>query len=176
MLTPESIYRPGPPRTEKVSASRSLWMGLWVLLVRLRFFLVLLAVLLLVGYWQVLGNYWDRLTGSKSVSDGAISLDTEYWCPMCPGVVSDWPAICPVCNMDLIRRKKGEAVVLPEGLVARMQFSPYRVQLAGIRTSLISRQPLTREIVLGGRLKDLSPSETMADAVSPAVPPALHVP
>jgi hypothetical protein len=36
--------------------------------------------------------------------------------------------------MDLIPRKKADAVLLPEGVVARMQLSPYRVQLAGIRT------------------------------------------
>ena len=53
---------------------------------------------------------------------------------MDPGVISVWPAICPICNMDLIPRKKTDAVLLPEGVVARMQLSPYRVQLAGIRT------------------------------------------
>jgi Cu(I)/Ag(I) efflux system membrane fusion protein len=150
-----------------------------VVQVRLRFVAVLLAAFLIVGFWGSLRNVWDtmvhRMMGAH-VGQQAVSGDTEYWCPMCPGVVSDWPAICPVCNMDLIRRKKGEAVVLPEGLVARMQFSPYRVQLAGIRTSLISRQPLTREIVLGGRLKDLLKSDNLADTVSPAVPRPLHVP
>src|SRR5205807_654695 len=52
-------------------------------------------------------------------------------------------------------RKRGEAVVLPEGVVARMQFSPYRVQLAGIKTSVVSRQALSREIVVAGRLVSL---------------------
>jgi YHS domain-containing protein len=69
---------------------------------------------------------------------------------MCPGVVSDWPSKCPVCNMTLVRRKKGEATPLPDGVLARMQFSPYRVQLAGIRTSPVTYSPLTREVVLAG--------------------------
>src|SRR5262245_49749711 len=150
-----------------------------VVQVRLRFVAVLLVAFLVVGFWGNLRNVWDtmthRLMGAR-VGEQAIAGETEYWCPMCPGVVSDWPAICPVCNMDLIRRKRGEAVVLPEGLVARMQFSPYRVQLAGIKTSVISRQPLTRDIVLGGRLKGLSKSENVADTASPAVPRLLHVP
>ena len=60
-----------------------------------------------------------------------MSADTEYWCPMCPGVVSDWPTKCPVCNMALVRREKGEMTPLPDGVVARVQLSPYRLQLAG---------------------------------------------
>jgi Cu(I)/Ag(I) efflux system membrane fusion protein len=119
-------------------------------MVRLRFFFVLAAVLLLVGYWHVLRNYWDRLTRPGASAEGAISLDTEYWCPMCPGVVSDWPSKCPVCNMALVRRKKGEAVPLPDGVLARMQFSPYRIQLAGMRTAAIEYRPLRRGIVLVG--------------------------
>jgi hypothetical protein len=138
------------------------WLGLWVLLVRLRFFLVLLVVLLLVGYWHVLGDYWDRLTGSGSASDKPISFDTEYWCPMCPGVVSDWPGKCPVCNMSLVRRKKGEAVPLPDGVLARMQFSPYRVQLAGIRTATVEYRPLRREVVLVGAVESSAPASIVA--------------
>ncbi len=124
--------------------------ALHVLLVRLRFVLVLLAVLLLVGYWHVLRNYWDRLTRPARGADTAVSSDTEYWCPMCPGVLSDWPNKCPVCNMALVRRKKGEAAPLPDGVVARMQLSPYRVQLAGVRTTSVAYLPLAREAVLVG--------------------------
>lgn len=141
-----SFFEPGSGSPTR----RSLWLAARVLLVRLRFFLVLAAVLLLVGYWHVLRNYFDRLTRSSTASGGAISADTEYWCPMCPGVVSDWPGKCPVCNMKLVRRKKGEAVPLPDGVLARMQFSPYRVQLAGIRTADIEYRSLRREVVLVG--------------------------
>src|SRR4051812_29475108 len=86
------------------------------LLVRLRFALLLLGVALLIAVWPWLRNYWERLTGPISGVDTSVSVDTEYWCPMCPGVVSDWPGKCPVCHMDLVRRKKGEAVPLPDGV------------------------------------------------------------
>ena len=119
---------------------------------------MLVVAFLVIGLWGNLRNAWDtlshRLTGSNP-AQGTVSNDTDYFCPMCPGVASDWPAICPVCNMDLVRRKKGETVVLPEGVVARMQFSPYRVQLAGIKTSVVSRQNLSREIIVAGRLVGL---------------------
>src|SRR5207244_56635 len=60
------------------------------------------------------------------------------------------PSKCPVCNMTLVRRRRGEAVPLPDGVLARMQLSPYRVQLAGITTAPVAYRPLARETVLPG--------------------------
>jgi hypothetical protein len=130
----------------------SLGAGLRIALARLRFFLLLGAVLLIVGTWPTLRNLWDTLTGPSGV-ESAVAPDIEHWCPMCPGVVSDWPGKCPVCHMALVRRKKGEMTALPDGVVARMQFSPYRVQLAGIHTWPVEYHPLIREITLAGLLE-----------------------
>jgi hypothetical protein len=118
----------------------------------LRFLFVFAFAFIVVGKWDVLRNYWDRLTRGATHNQGmqAISKDTEYFCPMCPGVVSDWPSKCPVCNMALVRRKRGEAVPLPDGVVARMQLSPYRLRLAGVQTSPVEYQPLVREIAATG--------------------------
>ena len=126
MKSRESATRPGDEvrRTVAVdSASRRnvapqrLVADRACLQVRLRFVVVLAATFLVVGLWGDLRNIWDtwrhRLAGSHA-GQQAVSIDTEYFCPMCPGVVSDWPAICPVCSMDLVRRKKGRC-----GAVAR---------------------------------------------------------
>jgi hypothetical protein len=140
-------------------ASRVDWRKLrWALQaaqVRLRFLVVLAAAFLVVGKWHVLRNYWDRFTTptASGALGGGVSTDTEYFCPMCPGVVSTWPSKCSVCNMPLVRRRKGAAVQLPDGVVARMQLSPYRVQLAGIHTSQIGYLPLTRSAVAIGRVR-----------------------
>ena len=72
---------------------------------------------------------------------------------MDPGVISVWPAICPICNMDLVPRKKMEAVMLPEGVISRMQLSPYRIQLAGIRTSVIEPRSLKFERRFSGVIR-----------------------
>jgi hypothetical protein len=96
----------------------------------------------------VIRNYWDRLTrraAVEEVAQGAVSGAIEYFCPMDPGVVSDWPGRCGVCNMGLVRRRRGEAVLLPDGVVARMQLSPYRIQLGGIRTVPVDYRPLERD-------------------------------
>jgi YHS domain-containing protein len=123
-----------------------------VALARLRFVLLLAAALLLVAGWPTLRNLWDKMTGPGG-ADPSVSPDTEYWCPMCPGVSSDWPGKCPVCHMTLVRRAKGEMTPLPDGALARTQLTPYRVQLAGVHTSAVEFRPLAREIVLAGLLE-----------------------
>jgi membrane fusion protein, copper/silver efflux system len=123
--------------------------------VRLRIPVVLVLAAVVVGRWDVIRNYWDRLSrpiASESISQRAVSADTEYFCPMDPGVISDWPGKCGACNMALVRRKRGEAFMLPDGVVARMQLSPYRVQLAGIQTAPAAFLPLMREVESSGRV------------------------
>ena len=119
--------------------------------VRLRFVAILLAAFVVVGNWDSLRNggetFARRVFGTGlSASEEAVSTDTEYFCPMDPGILSMWPGRCGACNMALVRRKKGEASPRPDGVIARMQFSPYRVQLAGLQTAPVSYRPLAREV------------------------------
>ena len=111
--------------------------------VRLRFVIVLFVAFVVVGRWETWRNYWDKWTrpliGGAAYA-GTVSADTEFFCPMCPGVLSDWPAICPVCHMDLVTRRRGEPVVLPDGTLSRMQLAPYRIQQAGIHTTELQLQ------------------------------------
>jgi multidrug efflux pump subunit AcrA (membrane-fusion protein) len=142
---------PGSSPTEKPAA-----FAVRVVLVRIRFLAVPLAAFVLVASWPVLHNAWDTLTRTwrgPEAGLGSVSLDTEYFCPMCPGVLSDWPGKCPVCNMALVQRKRGAAVPLPDGVVARMQLSPYRVQLAGVRTEEVAYRPLVREVETAGTVE-----------------------
>jgi hypothetical protein len=139
--------------------------ALALLQVRLRIPAALLLAAVVVGQWDVIRNYWDRLTrpiAAESLASRAVSADTEYFCPMDAGVVSDWPAKCGACNMALVRRKRGEAVMLPDGVIARMQLSPYRVQLAGVRTAPASFLPLMRELESSGVVVRGQSSATVA--------------
>ena len=104
--------------------------------VRFRFLFAIALLAILAAIWPWLTNGWERIYArfSPIMFDSGVASDREYFCPMDPGIVSDWSAICPICNMDLISRRKGESLILPSGVVARMQLSPYRVSLAGVRT------------------------------------------
>ncbi len=123
--------------------------------VRLRFLVALGVAFLLVGRWDVLRTYWDRWTApaARDPAMGAVSADTEYFCPMDPGVLSVWPGKCPVCHMALVRRSKGDMGPLPSGVVARVQFSPERVLLGGIRAEPVRYRPLAKEIRSAGAVK-----------------------
>jgi Cu(I)/Ag(I) efflux system membrane fusion protein len=133
---------------------RNLRWWLRVIEVRLRFVVLVLVVLAVATQWQRLRGAWDDwwYAWSSAPTPSGVSGEIEYFCPMDPGVVSIWPAICPICNMDLVQRKKHDAQLLPEGVVARMQISPYRVQLAGIQTTEVASRKLIHEIPVAGVL------------------------
>ena len=134
--------------------------ALRVVQVRLRFFFVLAAIFLVLTGWRWLqrARDWTLMNWSgPASSDAGVSPDTEYFCPMCPGVLSNWPEKCPVCKMPLVRRRKGEAQLLPEGVVARMQLSPYRLQLAGIQTAAVTYEPLERRWTSWGKVQPQLP-------------------
>ena len=96
--------------------------------VRLRLPIVLIFAALVVGQWDVILNYWGRLTrviqSSESIAHQVVSSDTEYFCPMDPGVVTDWPSKCGICNMALVRRKRGEALRCPTAWWRGCSFHP----------------------------------------------------
>jgi membrane fusion protein, copper/silver efflux system len=149
MSTPDPA--PCPPAPQPARRWLPLRAGA-VVLARARFLLLVGGLLGLIAAWPFLQNYWAKLTGTAPTG-GTVSPDTEYWCPMCPGVVSDWPTKCPVCNMTLVRRQKGEMTPLPDGVVARVQLSPYRLQLAGVRTSAVEYLRMEYEVTAAGFLE-----------------------
>ncbi len=122
-----------------------------VILKRLRFIAVLAAVGVFIGYWDTVKNYWDKWTQPKSVAVEELEPGQEFYCPMDPQVIrstydpnGDVPK-CPICGMPLSVRKKGEAVKLPEGVTGRVQLSPERIQLAGIKTVSIDYRPVAKQ-------------------------------
>jgi hypothetical protein len=95
--------------------------------IRLRFIIVLVAVAVVVGQWDWIKNTIDKWTRPSEGAelDGGI----EFYCPMEPHVVrheydpGGRVPKCPICRMDLVLRKKGEPVHLPDGVLARAGFA-----------------------------------------------------
>ncbi len=143
---------PAPPKSSArrmPSRLRPLVVGLRIAAARLRFLAVFAAVFAIIGSWDVISTYSSRLM-RRSAPESGVSSDTEYFCPMDPGVVGDWPSKCPVCNMTLVLRKRGEAAALPEGVMARMQLTPYRLWLGGVATAPVDYEALSRSVELPG--------------------------
>lgn len=139
-----------------LDASRTSWQKLKLVVkvveVRLRFVAVLAITGLVIGYWDTLGNYWDKWARSPSAGVVAVASDTELYCPMHPSVVrrglepnGEVPK-CPICGMPLSLRKKGDVPPLPPNVTGRVQLSPDRIRMAGIRTETIGYRPLTKVI------------------------------
>lgn len=124
------------------------WAVTRVLLARLRFLAVFLIAALVVGYWEDIRNHIDKWTRPPLSAEALAQAqsDIEYYCVMHPNVIRSEPGDCPICGMPLAKRKKGEVMELPAGVTSRVQLTPNRIALAGIETSPVSFQALTREI------------------------------
>jgi Cu(I)/Ag(I) efflux system membrane fusion protein len=118
---------------------------------RLRFLAVLVCTSLVFAYWDTLWNRYDKWMRPAALLHVAIS-GVEYYCPMHPQVVQEDPGTCPICGMNLARRKKGEKAALPEGALSRVQFVPARVKQAGIQTALVSFAPMMETLTTVGNV------------------------
>ncbi|MCC6418203.1 MAG: efflux RND transporter periplasmic adaptor subunit [Gemmataceae bacterium] len=126
------------------------WVRFWLFVktARLRFIAVLAAVGGVIAYWDTLMAWYDKVT-RPAAEQVAAAAGFEFWCPMHPTITREQPDKCPICGMPLSKRKKGEIgeeEPLPPGVVNRIQLTPYRVALAGIRTARVGYEPLTRVI------------------------------
>src|SRR5438105_839048 len=137
------------------SLSWKVWQVLKTIQARLRFVAILVALGLVIGNWTLLNAYWEKWTRSHA-DEHAEASGFEWFCPMHPFIVRDNPKEkCPICHMDLARRKKGteETAALPPGVVSRVQLTPYRVVLAGVQTSMAQYLPLSREMTTTGSVE-----------------------
>ena len=137
-----------PPRP-----GRFWWVGF--LFARLRFVVILAAIGLVLVKWDTLQGHYEKWVRPASDAAGA-DPDHEFFCPMHPAVVRETnKEKCPICFMPLSKRKKGEATddPLPAGTVSRVQLTPYRVVLAGVRTVPVGYHPLAKEITTVGTVE-----------------------
>ena len=127
-----------------------------VIEVRLRFVAVLVAVGMLIGYWDTIKNHWDKWTRPAAVATHQLPAGREFYCPMHPKVIRSGfepdgsVPRCPICGMPLSERSVGESEPLPEGVTSRVQLSPDRIQLAGVATVEIGYRPMSRQVTTVG--------------------------
>lgn len=150
------------------------WRRMWwwfdfiilVKLARLRFIGILLVIGIIITQWDTLLAYYEKWT-RPSGDMAAVKGDIEYFCPMHPSVVRDnSKEKCPICFMPLSKRKKGEMTeeALPDGVVNRVQLSPYRIVLAGVQTWKVDYIPLAKEINAVGTVEFNERGQTTVSA------------
>jgi membrane fusion protein, copper/silver efflux system len=97
----------------------------------------------------------DKLVGPGHGSAGVAKL---YYCPMHPSVVQDHPGECPICSMTLVLKPESGATPPPQATMtvpppsavvpglAPIDLTPERIQLTGMKTAPVMRQPLRSEL------------------------------
>ena len=128
------------------SAMHSLWWALDIVSVRLRFILLMVLVGLVVGYWEDISNHVDRWLRPAKTPSLVAATEVEYYCPMHPNIIRSEPGNCPICGMPLVERAKTDHAELPEGVLAREQLTPLKVQMGSIASTPVEYRLLTREI------------------------------
>ena len=134
---PVDASRPASPNDAPLTGRQKAWLVVRIVLKRVRFLAVLLAVGMFIGYWDLVKNYWDKWTQPRGVAVHQLEPGHEFYCPMDPQVVrstyepnGDVPK-CPICGMPLSVRTQGATARLPAGVTGRVQLSPERIRLAG---------------------------------------------
>lgn len=117
-----------------------------IVFLRLRFIFIFVVIGLVSWKWELIMNTVDKYTRPKKAAD-MVQGEFEWFCPMHPTVIrADDKEKCPICGMPLSKRKKGEQVKLPEGVVGHVQLAPYRIKQGGIATEEIGYKTLIREL------------------------------
>jgi RND family efflux transporter MFP subunit len=117
-----------------------------IVFLRLRFIFLFVVIGVVSWKWELIMNTVDKVTRPKQAKD-LVQGEYEWYCPMHPTIIrADDKQKCPICGMPLSRRKKGEQVQLPPGIVAHLQLSPFRIRQAGVATEEIGYRTLIREL------------------------------
>jgi Cu(I)/Ag(I) efflux system membrane fusion protein len=158
---------PQPDAADTQPVKHGFWHNVWqvfqVVQARLRFVAFFVVIGVVVGYWDTLSNYYEKWTRPLFGRQEAAESDTEFFCPMHPFIVRDKSGEkCPICHMDLAKRKKdsGAGAPLVAGTVSRVQLSPYRLVLAGVQTSEVKYLNLSRTLTTFGSVEFDETKET----------------
>ncbi len=131
---------PEPTAAVQPTRRRRLATILKVIELRLRFVVLMAVTGLVFASWDSILNHvekWLRPSeGQRAASPS--SAGVESYCPMHPSVVSEEPGQCPICGMQLARRKRAGNGTVPAGVLSQVRLAPGQIAQAGIRTVAVS--------------------------------------
>jgi Cu(I)/Ag(I) efflux system membrane fusion protein len=129
-----------------------------VIIKRVRFLTIVAGVGAFLGYWDTVKLHWDRWAHPRSAAVRQVPAGKEFFCPMEPQVTrssyepnGDVP-MCPICGMPLSLHDKAAGEELPPGVTGRVNLSPERVAMAGIKTVPIGYRPMSRQLLSMGHV------------------------
>ncbi|MCP4726825.1 MAG: efflux RND transporter periplasmic adaptor subunit, partial [bacterium] len=109
--------------------------------------------------------YGNEETAETTVEDhqddsgeGVAGVDYYYTCGMHPNIREEEPGICPICNMNLVKKTVSGA-----GSAGQVAIDPVTVQNMGVRIEEVQRRILTKNIRAYGKIEY---DETLVASVS----------
>jgi Cu(I)/Ag(I) efflux system membrane fusion protein len=156
------------PESSEHSASNTgigrMWTFVRIMNVRLRFIFLMILVGVVSANWDGIMNRYDRWRRPAKAEDRVAGEAVEFYCPMHPNIVRGEPGSCPICGMPLSKRaKSGHTEMSPDAL-ARVQLSPFKVQMGRIGTSPVEYRLLSREIRTVGIVEYAEPKRAFIAA------------
>lgn len=116
----------------------------------------------------------EKQTGDTDHTNHQESPETYYTCPMHPSVVSEQPGVCPVCNMNLVKKEK-EDNTTGASHENMLHLTPEQEQMANIQTDTAITKAIAEYITLTGTVTaDETKIVTIATRVSGRIE-KLHV-
>ena len=139
------------PDQLQMTGRQKLWLVCLVIIKRVRFLAIVAGVGVFLGYWDTVKLHLNRWTHPRSAAVRQVPGGKEFFCPMEPQVTrssyepnGDVPN-CPICGMPLSLHDKPAEEELPPGVTGRVNLSPERVVMAGIKTATIGYWPMSRQ-------------------------------
>lgn len=93
--------------------------------------------------------------GKKTETPEAKQKKEYYTCPMHPHIISDKPGVCPICQMDLVKKSDDEqhaSAKEDENMNSMVAISGTKRALANVSTTTIKKQSLSKDIISYGYL------------------------
>ncbi|MFO0839798.1 MAG: efflux RND transporter periplasmic adaptor subunit [Phycisphaerae bacterium] len=135
-----------PAAANRPSVFGRVWAFIRILNVRLRFILLMVLVGVVSANWESLMNRYDRWRRPAGPPDLVTGEAIEFYCPMHPNIIRGEPGNCPICGMPLSKRAKTGQAEMPLDALARVQLSPYKVQMGRIGSTSVEYRLLSRDI------------------------------
>jgi len=109
--------------------------------------IILLLAALAGGGW-----YFLQHRGHDHAAEGKGGVaKSQYTCPMHPFIVKETPGVCPICNMELVKKVEGTQMSADDKeKLGEIALSPSQQVIANVATVKAEKSPLMKEITAVG--------------------------
>jgi len=108
---------------------------------------ILLPTVMLLAALSVTGCQKKEEGAKGDGHDHTAEARVEYTCPMHPFIVKDKPGVCPICNMNLVKKVEEVAADAKDlDTISRVTLSTTQMVMANVATVTAAEKPLVKEV------------------------------